>query len=735
MSDPGPLHRAPTDSAIDAMAACRGGGFPDALRVRFRWGFHMHLPFVSSLRVARVSASLSFAVVCAVAGPAHAGGIEQSWPGAAPCNTSLQACIDASVAGAHIVIVQTTPIDETLNIQNRSLTLRAADGQRARFAPGRDLFVGVAPISADVDVTLQGLDFLDGTVSVSFNNAGTGRFTLRDLTLAGEDALGGKMIVRAVDGNVDTLIENNRITGSPGSAANALLEVESDGAVLDARIHHNTVQRSDLTGDGSGIRVRALEGATGTAKLHANVVRGGFVNGSILMQEWPFSETPSDYAVRLFNNVVVGVLQEDFIGDPTRGIVLGAQHGRLHGVVLNNTVTAVAYGIDAMHWLPEGVTGRIDGIIANNLVVAYRGLALSTELAAVPSNHHNLINATVNEATLGPNTITAPAQLQSRGRPRLRAGSPAIDAADTAALGLGLILNGLPTNDADGLRRIKGAVPDAADIGAYEFGDIAFSARTRPVTTDHHVGVIAHPALDGTPPAHLLLTPDASGGTPLLHAFGVFYRSLSSQWAAFLQNTALPMPARTRFAAFVPAAGSGVFRHEATAGNTSGKFTRLDNSALDGLDDRIVLVTQNWSVANTYNNHPIGLLSNGSNWFIDNMDDAAMPIGAGFNVYVQAPSPNAFRVRAPVGETQLRLRHPLLDGNACARPQVTRQYNSIHTDNHFQLLFEDGAWVIDNGGVAFAGVTQFHVVVVPEQTETCEGLLFDDGFESSSPID
>lgn len=683
-----------------------------------------------------VSRLLVAGSIALVAWPAFAGGPVSEWPGVAPCDTTLQACIDASVAGAQIVIVQTTPIDETLNIQNRSVTVRAASGQRAVFAPGRDLFVGVAPISGDVDVTLEGLDFSDGNVSVSFNNAGTGRFTLRDLTLRpdGDDAFGGQLRVRAVDGTVDALIENNRVTGRP-TAADALIEVESDGAVLDARVYHNTTQRSDLTGDGSGIFVRAINGATGTTKLHANVVRGGFVHGGIVAREGPLVETPSDYAVRLVNNVVVGVLEEKYVGDPVKGIVLGVQHGRLHGVVMNNTVTAVAHGIDAMHWIPGSSSGRIEGLIANNLVVAYRGLATSTELAAVPPNHHNLINATVNDATLGAGTVTAPARLRSLGTPRLLSDSPAIAAADSGSLALALLLNTLPVTDADGLRRIKGTAPDAADIGAYEFGDVAFSATARPVDTIGNIGVLRHPSTDGLPLANLMTTPDGSSGIALPDALGVYFDGFTSRWAAFLQDIATPMPDNARFAAFVPAPGSGVFRHEATADNTEDKFTRLANGALDNLGDRIVLVTQNWTVGETYNDHPVGLLYNGSTWFIDNIDGAAMPIGAGFNVYAQAPSPNAFRVPAPVDATRIPLPHPLLDGNACARPQVTRQYNSTYTAGNFQLLYIDDRWVIDTFGEPVIGAVQFHVVVVPEQAEGCEGLLFDDGFESPPSID
>ena len=47
-------------------------------------------------------------------------------------------------------------------------------------------------------------------------------------------------------------------------------------------------------------------------------------------------------------------------------------------------------------------------------------------------------------------------------------------------------------------------------------------------------------------------------------------------------------------------------------------------------------MTQNWSLGNAYNNHPVGVeYDNASNrWRIINVDGAAMPSGAGFNIHI-----------------------------------------------------------------------------------------------------
>ncbi len=115
------------------------------------------------------------------------------------------------------------------------------------------------------------------------------------------------------------------------------------------------------------------------------------------------------------------------------------------------------------------------------------------------------------------------------------------------------------------------------------------------------------------------------------------------------------------------------------------------------------------------------------------MDSAQdMPIGVGFSIYAQLPSPNVFRVTATEGNHSgniLRLDHPLLDGNPCAQPVVTRML--IPSDgSNFDLEYRAdlGYWrIFDYNGMALG--TQFNVLVNPAQAETCGGEIFSDGFE------
>jgi hypothetical protein len=202
----------------------------------------------------------------------------------------------------------------------------------------------------------------------------------------------------------------------------------------------------------------------------------------------------------------------------------------------------------------------------------------------------------------------------------------------------------------------------------------------------------------------------------------------------FNQDFTNPMPANAHFDVFVPGGGGGSFIHASSASNISGYGTVITNSSTDGLADRIVLVTQNWSAggAALYNPHPVGVFYGGdAKWHIANMDGATMQQPLAFNVYAQEPSPNAFRVTATSANLaggDLRLDHPLLDGIACARPQVTRLLGGGPIAGNFDVYYTDGKWYIYGySGIALG--EQFHVLIDPEQVFDCTDRIFADAFQ------
>jgi hypothetical protein len=153
-----------------------------------------------------------------------------------------------------------------------------------------------------------------------------------------------------------------------------------------------------------------------------------------------------------------------------------------------------------------------------------------------------------------------------------------------------------------------------------------------------------HPLLDGRPDARVFVTPHAnphSAGelSRVTRIPGVWYDGL--YWNVFNQDRSA-MPSRVSFNVHVARAGETSFVHRASAGNTSASRSRLDHPELDGNPAARLIVTQNWNPPGSlgvYNDHPVGVRWDpvSAHWQIVNLDGAALPIGAAFNVLIPEP--------------------------------------------------------------------------------------------------
>jgi len=662
--------------------------------------------------------------------PAWVLATTRTWPGAAPCNGTLQACVNASVNGDTIEIATDGPIDESPNLSDRSLTLRPAATYHPSFTAGRSITASTSALAGNISLTLSGLRFANGFVQVTYNGTGVGTYDLSGLELT-QSAGGGAtyLAVEANGGTVSALLYDNRVTATPRGPYAGLIEIKNQGAVLNGNAYYNQVAtNSAVRVAGGGLMVAAESNGTGTFKVHANQVRGGFTRGGIFVSEGLSFPTASSVSARIFNNALVGTNYSD-TGGACLDVVV--KNGTIDLQAMNNTVTRCRWGISILQWSGGAPSAGVTGSVLNNIVVSTGGLMFTPAIASLPSNDYNLINATSNVAALGPHTITADAKLATDSAPRLQATSPAIDAADTTSLISALWGTGLPWVDADGLRRIKGA-PGLADIGAFEFGDLSLLHGASSANTLGHVTSIDNPAVNGQPGTDLLATPNFSAGGSVSnqHSLGVYYAL--SRWRLFNQDFA-GVPLGASFNVWAPAVGSGRFRHVSSAVNTSAWSTALDSSSVNNRPDRIVLATQNWSAgASVYNPHPIGVYYFGfggaGRWYVVNVDEQTggeMPLDAGFNVYAQDASPNAFRVTA-TAFGGVALDHPLLDGVPCAQVQATRVHFSP-TTAHFDVYYASGRWRIFDG--AMAPGTQFNVVVDPAQIFACTDVIFADGFQ------
>lgn len=554
----------------------------------------------------RIRSSLALLLLLSLpALSAHAA--THTWPGTAPCAGTLQACVDAVADGDRIEVTAAT-IDETIIIQNKSLTLVAANGlTRPTFTAGNSLSISNAATATSPTVTVSGFRFADGSISADYSGTGTATYDIGNMQISGASNDVRGIQIMATAGTLNARVHENYITTLPFSNASGLITLFSLHATLNAWIDYNHLTGTSATLiTGAGMRLAyEFSDSEGTTYVHGNEVRSSFSLGGI----WATS-SGNNAASRIISNVVVGSGATGSLGiQVTYG---GAS--TFNTQILANTVTQVHQGIVFAKYFNADPGAQVTGTVSSNLIRATVGLNIDPSIAPAISNDYNLINASNNNATLGAHTITADARLVADELPRLRADSPAIDAGDTTTVGLGILLYGMPLQDADGLRRFKNPTATGTaklDIGAYEYGDVTFVHSSSSSNIVSNWSNIHNPATDNQPAANLFVTQniDASNGNQSIwldRPLGVWYASPG--WTIFDEGgSASPMLSDVYFDVFVPAPGDGVFRHVTTAGNTSGWATTLDDPSVNNDPGKILLVTQNYTAGGQYNPHPVGV--------------------------------------------------------------------------------------------------------------------------------
>jgi hypothetical protein len=672
--------------------------------------------------------------VAAAGAAAGASADTYTWPGASPCHLTLQVCINSIETGDTIEIATAGPIDENVSAY-RSLVLRAAPGYKPAFAPGRYLSAGVAIVTGEpINVTFEGLTVTDADVTMYRNDPGDASFVVRRMRVLTNNPA-QRAVIRVNGNNAGNLvvdIAENEVSSRSNSSANPAVALHVNGATATGRIRFNRVS-SFGSSNAPGISITAPAG-TLEVDVFANEVRGDFGGGGIYVAN--FTATTGSAAgpvtARLVNNAVIGPGR--YAGGFGNGARVLVGNADIDVAVANNTVTGTTEGL-AFHRTSGAATGNITGTVRNNLVAFNAGgLQLGDGTGAL-TNSYNLVFG--NEAdiyTPGAGTVTADPRLESIAHPRLSAGSPALDAADTVYVQLLLGLNGLPQVDLDGMRRTIGGGSLGVDIGAYEFGDESLVASKATGTGNNFT--MFHPALDSRPTARPVLTKNfRENRTENPFAIGTWYTG--SFWAAFNQSLSQTMPAGTAMNVFVPGVGGSFgasYAHVATVANTSGHVTTLDQTFLNTSPDAIVLATSNWNASGSgvYNDHHIAVGYFGS-WFVLNQDFAAMPDNAAFNIYAQDPSPNAWvhtvATHNRPSTNQTNLDHPLLNGVPCAQVHVTQRATTLN-DHPYDVDYVSGRWRIYNQDVGEMPLgSEFNVLVNPRQVFECLDVIFEDGFD------
>ncbi len=692
----------------------------------------------SMLMRLRSIALIAACFAATVAKPAEAAST-RTWPGAAPCNTTLSDCIAAAADGDTVQLATSAEIDETVSY-SRPVNLVAASGYAPVLAAGRSIGISIdAP--AGWQLVLDGLRLRRGAVSVLASTAGSVSFDRLRVDDAGSNGY-GLSIGGGSFGAPITLTA--RVRGCRvGVSAPAGVGINVSGnlaSAVVAEVSDNLVEALGIGGapTGSASRNGILVLMQGPYALRADILRNR-VLGDPHSDDPSFrvsrgiqvrsGDPPADAEIRVADNVVVARDDASPFNEDLRLVLLG-DHALVR--ILNNSLIGADYGIN---FFSNNAAIQVDGLIAGNLI-AQHGFA-AVNLGALGAGVVNRRNAFfANPATIdnpGPGTITADPRVAVVARPRLSSDSPLRDAADAAdrAVAAGA-LPALASLDVDGLRRIKGGAPD---IGAYEFGDDSLVHNT---TGFAAVTEVNDARSNGNPA--LLLQVSRSGGaqpsdtTPNPRPLTQRYASASGRWQ-LLADDGFNLNTGAGFHLLAPAPGPGVLHYVAAAADILGAYALLPPAIAALPPDSLVLVSPSRGAAGTEaaDPHPVAATYQFGAWYVANLDGAALPQGAGFNVYAQPPSRNAFLHTVAATGASSALLHPELDGNLCAAPHIAAGGNGAVNPHPLGVHYDplSGHWLIRNeDGAALAAGTQVAVLFEPKRSESlCNDPLFGNGFE------
>lgn len=131
--------------------------------------------------------------------------------------------------------------------------------------------------------------------------------------------------------------------------------------------------------------------------------------------------------------------------------------------------------------------------------------------------------------------------------------------------------------------------------------------------------------------------PNGVGGVYDNHPLGVFYISgTTNKWAIYHDDkTTYTLNASYNVWAR-ETSQPGTFIWRASAANSAGDYTIIDNPATNGNPNAVILVTHNWNpggVAGVYENHRLGVFYIGNKWAIYHQDTTPYTLNANYNVY------------------------------------------------------------------------------------------------------
>ena len=378
---------------------------------------------------------------------------------AAPCNTTLQACIDAADSGDTIVLVSDGYIAEDVLI-GKNLSLVPGQAQ-----PSVRSVTALASTS-DVRVAITGLTSRGGASRVRgllAPGGGSLTLTVTGSTLRGDSLHPGLEFTSSTSpgsyGSMTGQFDRNTIIqGAADLYCAPAISALALSARMQVDITRNDVRFSQL-GRCAAVQLYSSAGSLPLAgTLRANLLRGsGGASAGILLRV--AGTRGSMLRAVVVNNLVAS-------GEAESGVELLADgpDGVIEALLLNNTVAESRAGIQATARTDLGA--RISGQVANNLLAHHAAGAMRLPRGLDLPNDHNLVYAS---GPLPPNGYQPHGPHTRYGNPafadraqgdyRLLATSDAIDRGDDSLSGPA------GSHDASGdPRRVR-----TLDIGAYEF--------------------------------------------------------------------------------------------------------------------------------------------------------------------------------------------------------------------------------------------------------------------------
>jgi len=176
------------------------------------------------------------------------------------------------------------------------------------------------------------------------------------------------------------------------------------------------------------------------------------------------------------------------------------------------------------------------------------------------------------------------------------------------------------------------------NVSVHVNGDPYFQVTATTSNSSGDSMYINNAIINNTPNAKVWVTQDWTG-TYDPHEIGVWYDSSRQQWAVFNEDgTAIPAGSTFELVLVNFSDNFYAYTQTATAANSSGYITFINDPALNNNPNLFPRVTQVWDAQGScgcvFNNHPIGVWYDAAagEWTIYNVDIATIPVGAAFFV-------------------------------------------------------------------------------------------------------